>query len=45
MTPDERKEAERKKAEKKASKGIIEGADAQVDIVVTTKPRRTRKAK
>lgn len=45
MTPEERKEAERKKAAHKASKGIVEGADAPMDIVVTTKPKRTRKAK
>jgi hypothetical protein len=45
MTPEQRKEAESKKEAHKASKGIAEGADAPVDIVVTTKPRRGRKAK
>lgn len=53
MTPDERIEAERKKAAKKASKGIIEGADAPelsesaeaLPEEPAIKPKRGRKAK
>ena len=52
MTPEERKEAERKKAAHRASKGIVEGADAPVEIEptlpvadVVVKYRRGRKAK
>lgn len=42
MTPDERKEAERKKAEKKARKGIVV---PQEPVIEAVKPRRGRKAK
>jgi hypothetical protein len=53
MTPEQRKEAERKKAAHKASKGIVEGADftpAELEqsfetIETMVKPRRTRKSK
>ncbi len=42
LTPQERIEAERKKAEKKARKGIV---TPQEPVIETVKPRRGRKAK